>query len=74
MADNVYQFIGTKNARLVKFLDRHEGVSGALMKIVMHLEQISSEWGRDLNKESFEVTASPDGRMVLIKLRAGKLS
>ena len=69
MASNVYEFVGTRNARLVRFLDKHDNVSGVLMKVVTHLEGMTRELGGDLGKAIFDTTASPDGRIILIKIR-----
>lgn len=70
MAVNVYEFIGTRNARLAKFCDQHENVSAVLMKVVTHLDQMNREFGGTLKDRIIETTASPDGRLVLIKIKA----
>lgn len=67
MADNVYEFLGTKNARLVRFLDKHDNVSALLMKIVLAIEEISRHKNRNIDDEHFEVKFTKDERMLLVK-------
>ena len=70
MPDNVYDFIGTKNARLAKFCDEHQNVSMAIMKLVLHLESIARERGRALDQEQYDCFGSPDGKMFIVKIRS----
>jgi len=70
MADNVYDFIGTKNARLAKFCDNNPNISLVMMKLVVHLENIARERGRVLDQETYDCFGSPDGKMFVIKIRS----
>jgi hypothetical protein len=69
MSSSVYEFIGTRNAKLAKFTDDNPNIAAVIMKLVLHLENIAREWNRNLEGIDFDVKASPDGEMVLIKLR-----
>lgn len=68
MASSVYEFIGTKNARLVRFLDAHDNVSGLLMKIVTFLEALSRARRKPLLEMKFDVVVSRDDKQIIIRL------
>jgi len=69
MPSNVYEFIGTKNARLAKFLDDHPNVSEVMMKLVIHLENMARERGRMTKDDEYSVHASPNGKLFVVKIR-----
>lgn len=69
MSSDVLQFIGTKNARLAKFCDHNHNIAGVLMKIVTHCELVARERGKVANEMQFDCRTSPDGKLILIKLK-----
>lgn len=68
MADTVYEFIATRNARLAKFTDHNPNIAQLFMKLITHFEIVSRERSVDPRNMRFEATGSPDGKMVAVKV------
>jgi hypothetical protein len=68
MAGNLYEAVMTRNASLARFFDENHNVAAMVKKFVGHVANISHEWHCDASKIKYDMHASPDGRMVVIKL------
>lgn len=68
MALNLYQSIVTKNSRLAAFFDENHNMALLVKKMIGHLTNIAHEWKVDASTMTFEITGSPDGKIMLIKI------
>lgn len=70
MSGNVYEFLATKNAALVRFLDENINFSSAVMKVVKMIVRICEEkhWSApDLTFEVYSPRAADE--IIIIRLK-----
>lgn len=69
MAGNLYEMIATRNGELAKFFDENHNMALLVKKLVGVVASIAHEWHVDASQITFEPIASPDGRMIVIRLK-----